>query len=67
MGIVVDGRCRLNSDMSSYFGNVLGVTFGKLTAKDLRSMKLSEILAIVDEMTSVGTKKEQFQGLINMI
>jgi len=67
MGIVVDGRSRLNGDMSSYFENVLGVTFRKLTAKDLRSMKLSEILAIVDEMTSVGTKKEQFHGLINMI
>ncbi|ONK72986.1 uncharacterized protein A4U43_C04F25740 [Asparagus officinalis] len=67
MAIVVDGRSRLNHDMSTYFGNLLGVVFRKHTAKDLSSMKLSEVVGIVEEMIKEGTKEEHFLELDNMI
>lgn len=82
MGVVVDGRARLNNKsrgrgcvngdgadyfMQNYFGNVLSVPYGEETVGELKAMELSQVANIVHECVAEATKEEHFLGLIDWV
>ncbi|KAK3001100.1 hypothetical protein RJ639_021415 [Escallonia herrerae] len=70
MGIVVDGRARLEDDrnlMASYFGNVLSIPFSEKSFKELKESQLSSIADAVQEVLESAVKKEHFLGLIDWV
>ncbi|KAK2988418.1 hypothetical protein RJ640_007711 [Escallonia rubra] len=70
MGIVVDGRARLEDErnlMASYFGNVLSIPFGEKSFKELKESQLSSIADAVHEVLESAVNKEHFLGLIDWV
>ncbi|XAR73528.1 Alcohol O-acetyltransferase [Bertholletia excelsa] len=71
MGIVVDGRMRLSdrdiSSMSSYFGNVLSIPFGKERAGELMERPLSWVAETVHDFLQAVVTKEHFLDLIDYV
>ncbi|THU58351.1 hypothetical protein C4D60_Mb03t13320 [Musa balbisiana] len=68
MGVVVDGRSRLgNAAMSSYFGNVLSIPYGRLNVESLRRMDLAEVAEVVHGWLRPGTTEEHFRGLVDWV
>ncbi|KAK1289319.1 hypothetical protein QJS10_CPB18g00003 [Acorus calamus] len=71
LGVVVDGRSRLQSSssnsMESYFGNVLSIPYGEATVDEMVRMSMSQAADAVHESLSVATTKEHFRGLIDWV
>ncbi|CAH1419439.1 unnamed protein product [Lactuca virosa] len=70
MGVVVDGRERLNTNsfsMQNYFGNVLSVPYGEAKSGELKEMPLSRVADMVHEFMSPAMTEEHFRGLIDMV
>lgn len=71
LGIVVDGRTRLNdgeeSMMNKYFGNVLSIPFGEKRNKELKEMNLSMIADEVHNFLDGAVTREHFLGLIDYV
>ncbi|KAI8571158.1 hypothetical protein RHMOL_Rhmol01G0096700 [Rhododendron molle] len=82
MGVVVDGRERLNSMsrgrgyvdgdgadyfMQNYVGNFLSVPYGEETVGKLKAMELSQVANVVQECVAEATKEEHFLGLIDWV
>ncbi|WVZ23268.1 hypothetical protein V8G54_001812 [Vigna mungo] len=70
MGIVVDGRKRLDNGnkeskvmIECYFGNVLSIPFGEKLVEELVKESLGYVMEFVHEFLSVATK-EHFLGLV---
>lgn len=66
MGIVVDGRKRLNN-MSCYFGNVLSIPFGVKLAEELAEKELGQVADEVRDFVAVAATEEHFLGLIDWV
>ncbi|XP_011031277.1 PREDICTED: shikimate O-hydroxycinnamoyltransferase [Populus euphratica] len=73
MGIVVDGRTRLSSDlergdvMEAYFGNVLSIPYGSKTVRELIENPLSWVANEVHDFLENAVSKEHFLGLIDWV
>lgn len=75
LGIVVDGRTRLNDGdkneaglmMNNYFGNVLSIPFGEKKNKELQEMNLSMIANEVHNFLDEAVTREHFLGLIDYV
>ncbi|XP_008228085.1 PREDICTED: shikimate O-hydroxycinnamoyltransferase-like [Prunus mume] len=77
MGIVVDGRTRLDkqgnyqshqaSHMATYFGNVLSVPFGGEKTEDLVEKSLNWVAEEVHDFLKCAVTKEHFLGLIDWV
>lgn len=75
MGIVVDGRTRLQSRnqvqdhllMSSYFGNVLSIPFGSQKVNDLVSKPLPWVAEQVHNFLESAVTGDHFLGLIDWV
>lgn len=67
MGIVVDGRVRLGSQMSSYFGNVLSIPFGAERVNEVVEKPLSWVANKVHDFLEQAVTKEHFLGLIDWV
>nr|URQ03862.1 coniferyl alcohol acyltransferase [Schisandra chinensis] len=68
MGIVVDGRTRLNDEsMANYFGNVLSIPYGEASVKELRNNTLDSVADLVSKYLVEATNKEHFLGLIDWV
>ncbi|GLT38222.1 hypothetical protein SLA2020_124860 [Shorea laevis] len=74
MGIVVDGRTRLSegctgkeSQMGTYFGNVLSIPFGSENVKELIEKPLSWVAEEVRDFIKNAVTKEHFLGLIDWV
>ncbi|XP_034702253.1 shikimate O-hydroxycinnamoyltransferase-like [Vitis riparia] len=74
MGIVVDGRRRLNSGdedkaaaMANYFGNVLSIPFGEKIIDELKEKPLSWVGDAVHEYLEGAVTREHFLGLIDWV
>ncbi|KAH7849304.1 hypothetical protein Vadar_015994 [Vaccinium darrowii] len=83
MGVVVNGRERLNNrssrghgdvngdaadfSMQNYFGNVLSVPYGEETVGELKAMELSQVADSVHKCIAEATKEEHFLGLIDWV
>ncbi|CAH1434079.1 unnamed protein product [Lactuca virosa] len=70
MGVVVDGRERLNTNsfsMQNYFGNILSVPYGEANCDELKKMSLSRVADVVHEFMSPAMTEEHFRGLIDWV
>ncbi|KAJ1387999.1 Transferase [Sesbania bispinosa] len=74
MGVVVDGRKRLNDGdknkeeiMSVYFGNVVSIPYGGKKAEELVEKPLSWVAEQVHEFLETAVTKEHFLGLIDWV
>ncbi|XP_010030883.2 LOW QUALITY PROTEIN: coniferyl alcohol acyltransferase [Eucalyptus grandis] len=74
MGIVVDGRCRLESahgrratPMASYFGNVLSKPFGEKRTTEVMEKPLSWVAEAVHEFVQRAATREHFLDLIDWV
>ncbi|XAR58151.1 Alcohol O-acetyltransferase [Bertholletia excelsa] len=74
MGIVVDGRMRLNEGdedkakmMAAYFGNVLSIPSGQKRASALKEMPLSSVADAVHELLEGAATRDHFLDLIDWI
>ncbi|CAI9263560.1 unnamed protein product [Lactuca saligna] len=81
MGVVVDGRERLNEvnfdklslsntnsfSMRNYFGNVLSIPYGEANCGDLKEMPLSRVADMIHEFVGPATTEEHFRGLIDWV
>ena len=75
MGIVVDGRTRLNEEgdenkaslMGSYFGNVLSIPYGAKQVNELDEKPLSYVANEVHNFLDGAVTKEHFLGLIDWV
>ncbi|EEF43218.1 coniferyl alcohol acyltransferase [Ricinus communis] len=72
MGIVVDGRRRLNIDplttqMDAYFGNVLSIPYGGKRVDELTENSLSWVANEVHDFLESAVTKEHFLGLIDWV
>lgn len=67
MGVVVDGRKRLDSSMQSYFGNVLSIPYGQANSGELTKMSLIQVTTMVHDFISVATNEEHFRGLVDWV
>ncbi|KAJ8751133.1 hypothetical protein K2173_016314 [Erythroxylum novogranatense] len=75
MGIVVDGRSRLNEDedvgkkkrMGTYFGNVLSIPYGRQRVDYLTENPLSWVAKEVHGFLETAVTKEHFLGLIDWV
>ncbi|KAI4330218.1 hypothetical protein MLD38_028519 [Melastoma candidum] len=67
MGVVVDGRSRLEGDLSAYFGNVLSIPFGERNTADLVEEPLSTTADCVHEFLETAVTQEHFLGLIDWV
>ncbi|CAK9171032.1 unnamed protein product [Ilex paraguariensis] len=68
MGIVVDGRGRLNKVLSldNYFGNVLSVPYGEASVGEIKMMELNQVADSVHECVE-HANQEHFLGLIDWV
>ncbi|KAJ7954600.1 HXXXD-type acyl-transferase family protein [Quillaja saponaria] len=72
MGMVVDGRTRLKNKsnkelMDNYFGNVLSIPFGEMSAEELTEKPLSWVADEVHEFLEEVVTEEHFLGLIDWV
>lgn len=75
MGIVVDGRTRLSNGeseektqaFSSYFGNVLSITFGEGKCGNLKDMPFSKMATLVHHFLENTLTKDHFLDLIDWV
>ncbi|KAF0930626.1 hypothetical protein E2562_033822 [Oryza meyeriana var. granulata] len=69
MGVVVDGRERLNQDgaMKDYFGNVLTIPYGAMSSGDLSGMALADVADDVHRWVMEAATGEHFRGLIDWV
>ncbi|MQL93460.1 hypothetical protein Taro_026105 [Colocasia esculenta] len=69
MGVVVDGRPRLQScsSMDTYFGNVLSIPYATLAAEELREMNLKEVADAVHACVALASTREHFLELIDWV
>ncbi|CAK9185585.1 unnamed protein product [Ilex paraguariensis] len=73
MGIVVDGRTRLQvgdrktTQMDSYFGNVVSIPFGEKNSEELTERPLSWVADSVHEFLDTAVTEDHFQGLIDWV
>ncbi|WCJ37185.1 HXXXD-type acyl-transferase family protein [Euphorbia peplus] len=70
MGIVVDGRSRLNGAdqaMDAYFGNVLSIPFGGRKIEELAENPVSWVAQEVHNFLETAVTKEHFLGLIDWV
>lgn len=81
MGVVVDGRERLNKvnfdklslsntnsfSLQNYFGNVLSIPYGEANTTELKKMPLSRVADMVNEFVGPTMNEEHFRGLIDWV
>ncbi|KAK4278931.1 hypothetical protein QN277_016704 [Acacia crassicarpa] len=71
MGIVVDGRKRFSKEkaslLSSYFGNVISIPYGRKTVAELTEKSLSWVADEVHEFLEAATTEEHFLSLIDWV
>ncbi|CAN6240822.1 unnamed protein product [Urochloa humidicola] len=69
MGVVVDGRARLRGDgaMATYFGNVLSIPYGAMSAGDLRCMALADVAGDVHRWVAEAATGEHFRELVDWV
>ncbi|KAJ1388000.1 Transferase [Sesbania bispinosa] len=69
MGMVVDGRKRLNKEsiMDSYFGNVLSIPYGGKSLEELVEKPINWVAEQVHEFLETAATKEHFLGLIDWV
>ncbi|MQL99302.1 hypothetical protein Taro_032021 [Colocasia esculenta] len=67
MGVVVDGRERMQCSMDTYFGNVLSIPYATLAAEELRGMSLVEVADVVHGFIARAATREHFMGLVDWV
>ncbi|KAI3811485.1 hypothetical protein L1987_21209 [Smallanthus sonchifolius] len=82
MGVVVDGRERLNNKLSfdklslsntmpfsmqNYFGNVLSIPYGEANSRELKEMPLNLVADMVHEFVCHTMTEEHFRGLVDWV
>lgn len=80
LGIVIDGRKRLNDgdnddddtslsslSMDKYFGNVVSIPYTEAYVKELKAMQLKGVANVVHACIESASNKEHFLGLIDWV